>query len=41
MEFSLQETKLSEPLRELEETVQDKNYVRAVTIAETIGKPAD
>jgi thermostable 8-oxoguanine DNA glycosylase len=29
----------SEALRELEETIQDKNYVRAEKIVESIGKP--
>jgi hypothetical protein len=31
---------LAESVRELEEAVQDKNYVRAVRIAESFGKPA-
>jgi len=39
MEAILQDTKLPESLRELEVAVQNKNYVRAVRIAESIGKP--
>jgi len=40
MESPLRETKLPEPLGELEEAIQNKNYARAVRIAESIGKPA-
>jgi len=41
METIPQDTKLLESLRELEEAIQNKNFVRAVRIAESIGKSAD
>lgn len=40
MESPLREMKHEKPLGELEEAIQGKNYVRAVRIAESIGKPA-
>jgi hypothetical protein len=39
-ESPLQKTKMADSVCELEEAVQDRNYVRAVRIAESIGKPA-
>jgi hypothetical protein len=41
MEAIFQDKKPDEYIPELEEAVQDKNYVRAVRIAESIGKPSD
>jgi hypothetical protein len=41
MESPLQETKPPGLLRELEEAIRDKNYARAVSIAESIAKPAN
>ena len=40
MEAILLDTKPADSLRKLEEAIQNKNYVCAVNIAESIGKPA-